>query len=63
MNKYSKAIAAVIASIVGIVVAFDVVSPALADVLTPTTIEVVSGLIVTALVAFGVFVAPANAES
>ncbi len=63
MSKYSKAIAAAISGIVGLLTAFGIVTPAITGIFTPETVTLLSGLFVTLLVAFGVFAAPANAES
>jgi len=56
--KYSKAIAALVSAVIGVLVAFNVVSPAVADTLSPETVTL---LVTTVTTVAGVFYAPANA--
>ena len=58
MAKYSKAVAALVSAIIGVLVAFNVVAPAVADTLSPETVTL---LVTTVATVAGVFYAPANA--
>jgi hypothetical protein len=58
MAKYSKAIAALVSAVIGVLVAFNVVSPAVADTLSPETVTL---LVTTVTTVAAVFYAPANA--
>ncbi len=60
MKTYSKAIAALISSIIGALVAFGVVGPSFAEALSADTVAMLTSTVVTVLTVAGVWAAPAN---
>tara|TARA_S200002703_G_scaffold109926_1_gene95638 strand:+ start:354 stop:542 length:189 start_codon:yes stop_codon:yes gene_type:complete len=62
MAKYSKAIAALVSAIVGMLVAVEVVQPGLAETLNEGTVQMLVNTVAGVITAIGVFASPANAE-